>query len=60
MNNQLTQEELEKFNTELKALLIKYDVNLTVGQIIQVVKNQAQPTVVVNDDNFEVKKEEDK
>lgn len=36
----LSQEELEKFNIELKALLIKYDVTLTIGQSIQVTKKQ--------------------
>lgn len=32
-------EELEKFNIEMKALLIKYDVNLTISNSIEVNKN---------------------
>jgi hypothetical protein len=41
----MNQEELEKFNIELKALLIKYDANLKIAQVIQVEKNPVQQNV---------------
>ena len=34
--------QTEQFNTELKALLIKYNVSLQVAQNIQIVPNQVE------------------
>lgn len=41
----MNQETLEKFNIELKALLIKYNCTLQIGQSIQVVENKPEPVV---------------
>lgn len=42
----MQKEELEKFQIELQALLIKYDCTLTIGQSIQVNKNAPASTAV--------------
>lgn len=42
----MSPEEIEKFNIELKALLIRYDATLTIGHQIQVNKVQKAETII--------------
>ncbi len=49
----MSEKELENFNIELKALLIKYDVSMTVNHGIQILKNKKAEIInpeVVNEE----------
>ncbi len=54
---ELSKEELEKFNIELTALLIRYNVNLSIESRINIVRKQPNDTPEI-EESSEVAKSE--